>query len=429
MIKIKKCLLTEIKVSIMFSRVKGVQDFLSYNLWKGVLRTVESHLSQHNFSEIQTPLLEYVSLFQRGLGYETDVVTKQMFLIEQKNDKDQLCLRPEATAGTMRAYLETKHEHTTPWNVFSFGPMFRYERPQRGRYRQFHQVNIESIGVTSVQYDAFFIQMLYKLFLETFGISEFALAVNFLGTPEDREQYKKALYKFLSDKSVCDTCQQRKETNLLRVLDCKSELCQEMYASAPILTDHLSEESAQEWQALQDQLHELSVTYTVNSRLVRGLDYYNKTVFEFVGMTLGAQDAFCGGGRYDGLAEQLGSKETVPAIGAAIGFERLLLLLDERAQNFALAESPLTVVISCAQEQNSLALLCADTVQRAGKTVQVLVDNLALKNKLKRANKMGAAYVILIGEEEQQSGTVTVKNMMTGKEERVTQDQVVDLLK
>lgn len=415
----------------MFSRVKGAQDLLSYNLWKGIFNKVQTHLKTHNFKEIQTPLLEYVSLFERGLGYETDVVKKQMFLIEQKKDKNQMCLRPEGTAGTMRAYLEKKHELTTPCNLFSFGPMFRYERPQKGRLRQFHQVNIESIGVTSIQYDAFFIQMLHKLFLETLKITEFVLMVNFLGTPEDREQYKKALYSFLESYTdqICATCQERKETNILRVLDCKSESCQKIYDSAPIITDHLSEQSTQEWALLQDQLQQLSVTFTVNPRLVRGLDYYNKTVFEFVGMTLGAQDTFCGGGRYDGLSEQLGSKEPVPAIGAAFGFERLLLLLGDRAQDFIEPESPLTLVLACAQEQNSLALLCADVIQRAGKTVQVMIDDTSLKNKLKKANKMGAAFVVLIGEEEQQSSTVTVKNMMTGEEEKVTQDKMVSCLK
>lgn len=415
----------------MFSRVKGAADLFTYNLWKGIFNKVQAHLKTHNFKEIQTPLLEYVSLFERGLGYETDVVKKQMFLIEQKNDKNQMCLRPEGTAGTMRAYLEKKHELTAPCNLFSFGPMFRYERPQKGRLRQFHQVNIESIGVTSIQYDAFFIQMLHKLFLETLKITEFVLAINFLGTPEDREQYKKALYAFLESytEQICATCQERKETNILRVLDCKSESCQKIYDSAPIITDHLCEQSTLEWALLQDQLHQLSVTFTVNPRLVRGLDYYNKTVFEFVGMTLGAQDTFCGGGRYDGLAKQLGSKDPVPAIGAAFGFERLLLLLGDQAQDFVEPEAPLTVVVACAQGQNSLALLCADVIQRAGKTVQVLIDETSLKNKLKKSNKMGAAFVVLIGEEEQQSSIVTVKNMMTGKEEKVAQDKMVSCLK
>ena len=413
----------------MFSRVKGVQDILSYRLWRGLLHKVQGHVTLYNFTEIQTSLLEYVSLFERGLGYETDVVKKQMFLIEQKNDREQMCLRPEATAGTMRAFLETRHEHATPWNTFSFGPMFRYERPQRGRYRLFHQVNIESIGVSSIQYDAFFIQMLYKLFLETLGISEFVLTINFLGTAADREQYKIALRAFIQGRSICETCEQRTATNLLRVLDCKSEDCQAIYASAPVITDFLSEPSAQEWSLLQNQLHDLSVTYTVNPRLVRGLDYYNKTVFEFVGMTLGAQDTFCGGGRYDGLAEQLGSKEAVPAIGAGVGFERLLLLLGDRAHAFVQPEQSLTAIIACAQQQNSLALLCADFVQRSGKAVQVLIDDLSLKNKLKKANKMGATYVVLIGEEEQASNTVTVKNMMTGLEERVSQDKLVAALK
>jgi len=415
----------------MFSRIKGAQDLLSYNLWKGVLRQVENHFKSYNFKEIQTPLLEYVSLFERGLGYETEVVKKQMFLIEQKNDREQMCLRPEATAGTMRAYLENKHELTTPCNFISFGSMFRYERPQKGRLREFHQVNIESIGVAAIEYDAFFIHLLYRLFLEKLAITEFVLTINFLGSAQDREGYKAALFSFLNNhvETICATCQERKNTNILRVLDCKSESCQKIYEAAPLITDYLSEESAQEWITLQNQLLQLGVTFSVNPRLVRGLDYYNKTVFEFVGVLLGAQNTFCGGGRYDELSKQLGSKDLVPAIGAAIGFERLLLLLGDRAHDFVEPESSLVVVIACTQAENNVTLLCADFLQRSGKTVQVLIDAISLKNKLTRAHKMGAAFVVLIGETEVQSGTVTVKNMMTGKEEQVSQEQLVANLK
>lgn len=412
----------------MFSKVKGVSDnFFDMSYWTGVRKKIEAHLKQYNFLEIETPILEYVSLFQRGLGYETDVVSKQMFLIETKGDKDeQICLRPEATAGTMRAFLEQQATLITPCKVFSYGSMFRYERPQKGRLRQFHQMNLEVIGAQSIMQDVLLIKMLHTLFTEGLLLETFVLKLNFLGQPEDRKQFCEALRYFLEPQKLdlCKTCQTRLGTNVLRILDCKSESCQKLLQDAPKLFDFFSDQTKAEWQLLCDTLHELSVSFVHDQNLVRGLDYYNKTVFEFVSTELGAQSAFCAGGRYDGLAQQLGSKVEVPSIGCAIGMERLLLILEKHKEQLSEATQPLVCIVPFSHEQNKLALFLADALQAKGKCVDVLLDEQKIAKKMKKANSLGAVYVLLLGEDEQNNNTVKVKNMVTGEEQVIIQDQV-----
>lgn len=409
----------------MFSRVKGVSDnFFEMLYWRGVQKKIETHLKRYNFSEIEIPILEYVSLFQRGLGFETEVVAKQMFVMESKGNRDeQVCLRPEATAGTMRAFIEQQSAISTPCKVFSYGSMFRYERPQKGRLREFHHMNIEAIGARSVIHDVWFIKMLYTLFVETFEIDTFVLKLNYLGQPADRHEYALAFKNFLEDKKsqLCELCQNRLQTNVLRILDCKSESCQHVILGAPKLFDYFSEETKQEWQQLCDGLQELSVTFVHDQQLVRGLDYYNKTVFEFASTALGSQSAFCGGGRYDGLAQQLGSKQEVPAIGCAIGMERLLIVLDDKRDALSESKLPLACIIPLAKEQQILALHLADMLQSHGKCVDVLLDGQTVKSNMKKANNLGAQFVLLLGENEQSSNTVTVKNMVTGEEKVVLQ--------
>lgn len=415
----------------MFPRIKGTQDILDYRFTQGVVEIIERHLQNYNFSQISTPILESVALFERGLGVATDVVGKEMFAVQSKSDREQICLRPELTAGTVRAFVEQQGMLVLPWKVFSYGPAFRYERPQKGRLRQFHQVSIESLGTSSVMYDAFFISMLSHLFSEKFEIEHFVLHINFLGQPEDRENFKLHLHAFLTkhDAILCETCKQRKETNILRVFDCKVPACSDLYQQAPRIIDHLTPASQAEWQMVQDQLLQLSVTFTIDPYLVRGLDYYNKTVFEFIGLALGAQNTFCGGGRYDTLAQQLGSKEEIPAIGAGIGIERLLIVLEEQQEKFAKKRPSLVCVVPCAVEQNGTALLIADSLQAAGVCVDVLVDAASLKSKLRKADKLQAAYAVVIGEAEQAENFVMIKNMITGKDEKVSQADLVNYFK
>ncbi len=415
----------------MFPRIKGTQDILDYRFTEGVLQIIDRHLKNYNFAQISTPILESVALFERGLGVATDVVGKEMFVVQSKSDREQICLRPEMTAGTVRAFVEQQGLLVLPWKVFSYGPAFRYERPQKGRLRQFHQVSIESLGTSSVMYDAFFISMLSNLFSEKLEIEKFVLHINFLGQHEDRENFKTHLYTFLTqhDAILCETCKQRKETNILRVFDCKVQACADLYKQAPKITDHLTPASQAEWQMVQDQLLQLSVTFSHDPYLVRGLDYYNKTVFEFVGLALGAQNTFCGGGRYDTLAQQLGSKEEIPAFGAGIGMERLLIVLEDQQEKFATKRPSLVCIIPCAIEQNNTALLVADSLQAAGVCVDVLVDAASLKSKLRKADKLQAAYAVVIGEQEQAENFVMIKNMITGKDDKVSQADLQNYFK
>ncbi|MBI2353295.1 histidine--tRNA ligase [Candidatus Dependentiae bacterium] len=412
----------------MYSKVKGVTDnFFDMIYWSGVRKKIETHLKKYNFSEIELPTLEHVSLFERGLGFETDVVSKQMFLIQSRGDnEEQICLRPEGTAGTMRAFLEQQAAMPIPCNVYSYGSMFRYERPQKGRFREFHQFNFEMIGAHSLFYDVWCIKMLHTLFLEVLEIDNFVLKLNYLGQSQDRHEYMIALRNFLEKKQalLCETCVRRLKTNVLRILDCKSKSCQKLLQDAPQLFSFFSEETKEEWQRLCNGLQELSVTFIHDQQLVRGLDYYNKTVFEFVSTELGAQNTFCAGGRYDGLAEQLGSKQSIPSVGGAIGMERLLLILESKKEALSEKRLPLSCIIPCAPEQYILALLLADFLQSHNKCVDILFDGTSLKNKMKKANNAGAHYVLILGENEQNTHSVTVKNMTTGQEQIVLQTEV-----
>jgi histidyl-tRNA synthetase len=412
----------------MIQRIKGTHDYLDLTLFNGVKNKITAWLERHNFNQIETPILESVELFKRSLGQETDVVSKEMFIVE--GDKG-ICLRPEATASTMRAYLEA-HPEIKPWKVFSFGPMFRHERPQKGRFRQFNQLNIEIINASSIAYDAQLIALLDRLFSQELKLDNYALLINFLGTSEDRERFKVALGKFLEQHvdALCETCKVRKDKNMLRVFDCKNEGCKALYRQAPRITDYLSPESQAEWQHLQTMLHMLSISYSVDPMLVRGLDYYDKTAFEFVSSNLGAQTAFCGGGRYNRLALELGASHDVPSIGAAIGFERLLLLLEPIQEKLMLpSKAALHAIIPMGTEQHALALLLADMLRAKGLCVDTVFDGGSMKNLMKRADKMGAAYTLIIGSDEQATGTVAVKNMQTGDEVKVKQIELVEFLK
>lgn len=411
----------------MIQRIKGTQDWLDLTLFNFAINQIKKQLQTYNFTQIKTAILEPIELFNRSLGVSTDVVSKEMFVIKGAEDQDTICLRPEATASTVRAFLE--HNITDiPWRVFSWGSMFRYERPQKGRYREFTQVTIENIGAASISYDVELLTMLDRLFHEQFKLDNYALMINFLGSYEDRAAYKIALKAFLDTVSgICQTCIKRKDLNILRIFDCKNPECQNLYRNAPKIADSLSKESMQEWQQLQEQLELLSVSFVINPMLVRGLDYYNKTVFEFVSNDLGAQNAFCGGGRYDGLVTELGGKQQQPALGAAIGIERLLLLLETRQDRLPIAQKPaLTVIVPMGQEQILLALLLADELHAHSTCTEILLDGGSMKSMMRKANKMGAKYAVIIGEDEQQKHEVTLKNMLNSTEQRIKQTALLE---
>ncbi len=415
----------------MIERVRGTRDILDTSLFTFSVEKIIKHVSLYHYEQIITPILEPVELFKRSLGTHTDVVSKEMFVVTSSSAQgdESICLRPEATASTVRAFVQ-EGVQTTPWKVFSWGPMFRYERPQKGRYRQFYQFNLECIGAASIAQDAQIISMLDRLFSEVFTLQNYALHVNFLGIPQERILFKEALAAFLeSNAGICETCTKRKETNILRIFDCKSEACQTIYATAPRLVDFFGAESQEQWQQLQNYLEELSVSFVFNPRLVRGLDYYNKTVFEFVSPDLGAQSAFCGGGRYDSLVSQIGGNADQPSIGAAIGLDRLQLLLELIQPQLALPEKPrLHIIIPLETEQQGIALHLADALVRAGLTTEILFEN-SVQKMMRKANKLGAAYCIFIGSQEQEAGTAKVKDMQTGADTVLKQVDVAQFLK
>jgi len=405
----------------MINSVKGTQDFLDLFLFKSIVNKASSHCELYHYHEIVTPIIEHTELFKRSLGLHTDVVSKEMFTIEPRNEEaDRICLRPEATASTMRAYLNNGIQQN-PWKVFSWGPMFRYERPQKGRFRQFHQFNIENIGSSSILSDVELIAMLDKYFSNVLGITEYALAINFLGCSADRAAYKNILKEFLDANStkMCPTCIERKETNIMRVFDCKSEVCQTLYKKAPKTIDHLCTQCKSEWQALQNNLSILSVSHSILPTLVRGLDYYTKTVFEFSSSSLGAQSAFCGGGRYDHLAEMLDSKKVVPAVGAAIGIERLVAIVEAQQSIKKQQESCFVVIAPLADAQKTLSLLIGDNLRRNNITTHIILDTTSVKSMMRKADSLQATHTILVGETEQQTQHVMIKNMRTGEEKTI----------
>jgi histidyl-tRNA synthetase len=418
----------------MIPRIKGTQDFIDCTLFNFIIDSITKHLSIYRFTEIQTPILESVDLFVRSLGTHTDVVSKEMFLIEsrQESSEGRMCLRPEGTAPTVRAFNE-HHIQSIPWKVFSWGPMFRYERPQKGRFRQFHQVTMEIIGSGSVSEDVQFITMLDRFFHESLKINNYALVLNFLGCSQDRKKYLITLRKFLDKpdivENICDQCRERKKHNIMRIFDCKNPQCQELYKTAPHIADNLCTECAQEWQDLRNQLSLLSVSYAYKPTLVRGLDYYNKTVFEFVSKDLGAQDTFCGGGRYNQLVKELGNKQDYPAIGAAFGIERLMLLLEPLRDQLNIAYAPaLHMIIPMTPAQHTLALLLADELHAHDICTDIILEG-SMKSMMRKASSLGTAFALILGETEQQNHTVMVKNMTTGTEEMIAQIDVVKYLR
>lgn len=420
----------------MIARVKGTQDILDLRLYRSVEQAIQKHVEKYHFTPIKTPILEPLELFKRSLGSETDVVSKEMYLATtsqavQEGAQELICLRPEATASTMRAYYNN-HVEARPWKVYGTGSMFRHERPQKGRYREFTQTTLEVLGAASVAHDVQLITMLDRLFSHEFKLSQYALMINYLGCEQDRARFKEALLVFLNNNrdALCSNCLVRKDHNIMRVFDCKTASCQELYTKAPEIVSFLCTDCSMQWQQLQSMLTQLSVTFSYQPRLVRGLDYYNKTVFEFIGMSLGAQNAFCGGGRYDGLARLLGAPEDLPAVGAAIGIERLLLLLEAQQDTLSMpAQKPLYMIIPVSTQQQMIALLVADELQAADVCVEVLLEGDSMKSMMRKANKLGAAAAIIIGEEEQARREVSLKWLTTGTEEKIAQVELIKRLR
>jgi histidyl-tRNA synthetase len=376
------------------------------------------------YREIRVPIFEDTSLFKRGVGDTTDIVNKEMYTFSDKSDRS-LTLRPEGTAGVVRAFLNAGlHRQPSPVKLWYHGPMFRYERAQTGRQRQFHQIGIEAFGSGGPLIDAE-VLMLAMNYLSEAGISNVDLQINSLGCPNCRPAYREALREFLRPKlpQLCEDCQDRFERNPLRMLDCKSPECQKHYADAPSSLDYLCEECGPHWNGLKDMLDNAKVPYTVNKRIVRGLDYYTRTVFEIISKDprLGAQSTICAGGRYDGLVEQFGGPKT-PAVGFAMGVERLLLLLENRAEP--------SLFVFLVADKPEIALSVVANFRKKGLQADLDFPGNGLEprkigKQLDAARKRNAKWAVIIGEQEARENKFKLKDMSSGEEEMLPWDELI----
>ena len=410
---------------------RGTHDITpaEVNNWRQVEEAARTICALYHYGEIRTPIFEHTELFLRGIGETTDVVQKEMYTFTDRGGRS-VTLRPENTAAVVRSYLEQKlYADSQAAKLFYIGPMFRYDRPQAGRLRQFHQFGIEAIGPVGPSVDAEII-MLAVRFFESLGLANLNLLINSVGCPKCRPQYRLLLQEFLRDKQadLCTNCQSRFDRNPMRILDCKEEKCNRLSVGAPQMVDCLCDECATHFAGLQQYLNAAGITYSLNPRLVRGLDYYTKTAFEIQYPSLGAQSAICGGGRYDGLIEECGGPAT-PGIGFAIGLERVLLAM-EKQELLGPAEDTLPVwVIPIGAEAVLPAFSLLNQLRDEGIASDMDHGGKSLKSQMKQANRLGARTVLMIGEEEARSNQVTLKNMETGEQIRLSATDAINQLK
>ncbi|WP_071058001.1 histidine--tRNA ligase [Pelistega sp. MC2] len=392
------------------SAIRGMNDILPNESWQWerLEQILKMWLAQYGYLNIRTPILEQTRLFARGIGEVTDIVEKEMYTFRMGEDSEQLTMRPEFTAGIVRAAIEHHITYDRPQRLFSMGQVFRHERPQKGRYRQFHQVSIEALGFEGPDIDAEQIIMLSRLW-KLLGLKDIHLELNSLGQIDERKAHREALIKHLEAHiDVLDEDGKRRMyTNPLRVLDTKNPAMQEMANQAPKLFDFLGEQSKAHFQEICTRLEEAGISYTINPRLVRGLDYYNLTVFEWVTGSLGAQATVCGGGRYDGLCELLGGKST-PAIGFAIGLERLLALM-KQSQGFIAPSETDIYIIHQGELASRKALQIAELCRDQGWRVLVHAGSASFKAQFKRADSSGAKFALILGESEVNEATISIK--------------------
>ena len=376
--------------------------------WEALEALVREWLASYGYRNMRTPVLEHTQLFARGIGEVTDIVEKEMYSFTDSLNGDKLTMRPEFTAGMVRATIEHNLLYDRPHRVYAMGPVFRHERPQRGRYRQFHQIDVEALGLPGPDVDAELIVMWSRLW-KKLGLTDIRLELNSLGQAEERAAHRAALIEHLeAHKDVLDEeAQRRMYTNPLRVLDTKNPAMQEMANAAPRLFDFLGEASRAHFQGVCDRLDDAGIAYTLNPRLVRGLDYYNLTVFEWVTDRLGAQGTVCGGGRYDGLIELMGGKPS-PAVGFAIGVERLLDLCSQDGEQPAIPECQVYMVHQGEAAQRKASLL-AEQLRDAGLQVIVHAGSSGFKSQFKRADASGAQAAVILGDDELQKEQASVK--------------------
>ena len=404
---------------------KGTKDILPNDMpvWHFMEEKAKEVFTKYGAKEIRTPIFEATELFARGVGDTTDIVNEEMYTFEKS--ERSLTLRPENTAGVVRSFIENgMHRLSAPVKLWYKGPMFRYERPQAGRQRQFHQVGIEVFGIKQATADAEVILMAVN-YLKSLGLQDLSVEINSLGCPQCREVFKTKLKEVLKPylSELCPDCQARYEKNPLRLLDCKVEDCKKIYekseVQAIIQSDFICEDCAEHFHELQKYLNELNINYSINKLLVRGLDYYNRTVFEIKSNNLGSQNAVCGGGRYDSLVKNLGGEDT-PAVGFAMGMERLAALIGEKQE---------CKILGFVVSSNSLAALkLAEELRQKGITVEFDLANKKFVKQLEKAAKV-AKYALILGEDEISTKQITVKNLETSEQVTVARSEVLNYLK
>lgn len=405
---------------------RGTRDILGDESWKWahVLKVCRAVARDFGYSEVMLPIFEHTELFCRGIGDATDIVEKEMYTFLDKGDRS-ITLRPELTASMVRSYIEHDMRRLPqPVKLWGWGPMFRYERPQKGRYRQFYQIDFEILGVPSALADIETIDTSMEIY-RRLGLSNLQVLINSVGCPKCRPVYREALKKFISDRlsEFCETCQSRFDRNPLRVLDCKQPTCKELTEHAPSMIDSLCEECRDHFDAVMDGLARIGAQVRIDNRLVRGLDYYTKTAYEILAGELGAQNAMCGGGRYDNLAEAIGGPH-VPGVGFASGIERIVITLE--GQNAYQGEVPTidVYVITASPEAETDSAILVHDLRAAGLSSDMDFTGRSVKAQMKYASQSGVKFVCIIGEDEIKSGAVTMKNMSTGEQSSIPRGDV-----
>jgi histidyl-tRNA synthetase len=400
---------------------KGTQDILPKDSgrWQKAENIIRELCAQYGFKEIRTPVFEHTEVFVRGVGETTDVVTKEMYTFEDKGGRS-VTLRPEGTAGIVRSFVENGlFNDGLPTKLFYMIQCFRYEKPQKGRLREFHQFGLELFGAPDPITDATVISLPYRLFKKV-GLQGISLELNSIGCKECRAKYREALIAyFQKDKDqLCQTCLERLDKNPMRILDCKSEICKGIAKDAPVITDYLCEDCADHFEKVKEYLSLMEIEYRVNPRIVRGLDYYNRTVFEFVSDQIGAQGTVCGGGRYDGMTEQFGGAPQ-PGIGFAMGMERFMLVLEQAGITLEEEGGCDLFLIPLGDAACKEAVRISNRLLDQGVKVQYDLLRRSVKAQMKYADKMGAACTMVLGDSELEEAAVTVKNMKNGEQQKV----------
>ena len=415
----------------MISIPKGTKDMLPQDAykWHYVESVARSTAAKFGFKEIRTPMFEHTELFLRGVGETTDIVTKEMYTFEDKGGRS-MTLRPEGTAGVARCFIENGlFQGIMPMKAYYIASVFRYEKPQNGRLREHHQFGVECYGSDSPSADAEVIALAHS-FLSEVGLDSLELNINSIGCPKCRAEYNAALKAYIGEnlQNMCGQCRQRFDKNPLRILDCKEEACKAITAKAPKITDYLCEDCNAHFEKVQNLLSKQGITYKVNPGIVRGLDYYTRTVFEFVSTDIGAQGTVCGGGRYNNLVEEVGGKQT-PAVGFGLGLERLLLVLENLNKLNACEEHTDLYVLPIGENAKEYALSLVSKLRSEGISAETDIMDRGIKAQMKYADKSGARYVVALGDDEIASGTIKLKNMSDGREIPCEIDRIAEFVR